>query len=64
MNFLSFCGITGCGSASLKQCVSNAASPWSQSPSLDSQCNKHFFLPKGQKKPQQKPSAGARSRSA
>ena len=38
MIFLSFCGITGCGSASLKLCISNAASPWSQSPSLDSQC--------------------------
>ena len=30
--------ITGCGSASLKLCVCNAASPWSQSPSPDSQC--------------------------
>ena len=36
--FVSFCGITGCGSASLKLCVCNVASPWSQSPSPDSQC--------------------------
>ena len=37
MFFKSLCGITGCGSASLKLCISNAASPWSQSLSLDSQ---------------------------
>ena len=36
--FFSFDGITGCGSASLKLCVCNAASPWSQSLSPDSQC--------------------------
>ena len=40
--------ITGCGSASLKLCVCSAASPWSQSPSLDSQCKvscgRVFFL--------------------
>ena len=36
--FFLFCGITGCGSASLKLCVCDAASPWSQSPSPDSQC--------------------------
>ena len=36
--FFSFNGITGCGSASLKLCVCNAASPWSQSTSPDSQC--------------------------
>ena len=37
MFFVAFSGITGCGSASLKLCVCFAASPWSQSPSLDSQ---------------------------
>ena len=36
--FFSFCGITACGSASLKRCVCKAASPLSQSPSPDSQC--------------------------
>ena len=36
--FLIFCWITGCGSASLKLCVSNAASPWSPCPFPDSQC--------------------------
>ena len=38
MIFSSFCGITGCGSASLKLCICNVASPWSQSPFPDSQC--------------------------
>ena len=37
ITFVSFCGITGCGSASLKLCVCNAASHWSQNPSTDSQ---------------------------
>ena len=36
--FFLFCRITGCGLASLKLCVCNAASPWSQSLSPDSQC--------------------------
>ena len=31
----------GCGSASLKLCICSAASPWSQSPSQDSQCMLH-----------------------
>ena len=31
MIFFSLRGITGCGSTSLKLCVSNAASPWSKS---------------------------------
>ena len=35
--FLCICEITGCGSASLKLCANNAASPWSQSPAPDSQ---------------------------
>ena len=35
--FCLFCGITDCGSASLKLCVCNAASPWRQSSSPDSQ---------------------------
>ena len=36
--FVSLRVVTSCGSASLKLCVSKAASPWSQSPSPDSQC--------------------------
>ena len=36
--FFAFGGITGCGSASLKLCFCDAAHPWSQSPSQDSQC--------------------------
>ena len=43
MIFLSFCGITGCGSASLKLCFSTAASPWSQRPSMDSQCSQNWL---------------------
>ena len=35
--FFAFAGITGCGSASLKLCASDAVSPWSQIPSPDSQ---------------------------
>ena len=35
--FFWFCVISGCGSASLKLCVRNAASSWSQSSSQDSQ---------------------------
>ena len=38
MIFFSLRGITGCGSASLKLCVSNASNPWSQSPSPESLC--------------------------
>ena len=38
---LLFFWITGLWSASLKLCVCNAASPWSQSPSPDSQCAGH-----------------------
>ena len=33
-----FGGNTGCGPASLKLCACDAASPWSQSTSPDSQC--------------------------
>ena len=36
-----FGDITWCGSASLKLCVCNAASPWSQSTSPDSHCGRH-----------------------
>ena len=38
MIFFSFGEINCCGSASLKLRICNAASPWSQSPSPDSQC--------------------------
>ena len=37
--FYAFGGIAGCGSASLKLCACDAAYPWSQSPSPDSQCS-------------------------
>ena len=39
-----FCGITGCGSASLKLCFCNAASPWSQSPSPNSQWQVAWYI--------------------
>ena len=41
--FFAFGGITGCGSASLKLCVCDAAYPWSQSPSPNSQCLMYIF---------------------
>ena len=44
--FFSFSGITGCGSASLKLCTCNAASPWSQSPCSNSQCPGKAGCPK------------------
>ena len=36
--------ITGCGSASLKLCICNAASPWRQRPSEDSQCCQQVYI--------------------
>ena len=42
-NVCFFSRIVGCGSASLKLCVCDAASPWSQSPSPDSQCGGEFM---------------------
>ena len=36
--FFGSCGLIGCGSASLKLFICNAASSWSQSPSPDAQC--------------------------
>ena len=47
MIFFSLREITGRGSASLKLCVSNAASPWSQCPSPDSQWVGDGFAPLG-----------------
>ena len=41
-----FGGITGSGSAYLKCCLFYAASPWSRSPSLDSQCIAAFKSPR------------------
>ena len=38
ITFILFYGITGCGSASLKLCFFNAASPWIQSHFPDPQC--------------------------
>ena len=42
--FLAFGGLTGCGSASLKLCACDAAYPWSQSSSTDSQCFLQHFI--------------------
>ena len=41
---LSFFGMTGCGSASLKLCACKAASPWSQQPSPASQWAVHSCM--------------------